>query len=219
MKVVAAYHVPSTNKPFRLIIAKGSAASFSYPANPLKSAIVNAANNGCLGGGGVDGAISRAGGFNLLFDRSMLPLVAPNVRCKTGHAVITGPNNYGSLKTSFVIHAVGPNYRGCNENIGDMRLFRAYQSSLQRAQEAGLEAVAFSLLSAGSFCGMKTVKQVLMIGMQAIYTFHPYPELKEIHLIAFNDEEANALVEIASKLDLMPIYMLGSWSSLLPRWI
>ena len=83
----------------------------------------------------------------------------------------------------------------------------------------GLEAVAFSLLSAGIYCKIKTVKQMLMIGMQSICIFHPYPELKEICLIAFSEEEANALVEIASKLDLMPIYMLGSWSSLLPRWI
>jgi O-acetyl-ADP-ribose deacetylase (regulator of RNase III) len=59
-----------------------------------------------LGGGGVDGAITAAGGENLADDRMALKQIAPGIRCKTGSAVITGPGDYGSLKVPFVVHAV-----------------------------------------------------------------------------------------------------------------
>lgn len=101
------------NDSIRMVICFGSVVNFGYPTNPDRSAIVNAANNLCLGGGGVDGAISTAGGDRLLNDRRALPSIRGHgreVRCRTGDAVITGPNQYGRLLTPFVIHAVGPNY-------------------------------------------------------------------------------------------------------------
>ena len=69
---VATYQIPSQSHPFHLIISHGI--DFT-PKNPKETAIVNAANQACLGGGGVDGAISAAGGRNLLEDRQALPEV------------------------------------------------------------------------------------------------------------------------------------------------
>ena len=161
------------------------------------------------GGGGVDGAISAAGGVNLQKDREALPEVSLGVRCPTGRAVIVGPNSYGDLKTSFVIHAVGPNYLvyGSEDGLaqGDELLSSAYKSSLDLGENAKLEGIAFSLLSAGIFRGAKTVEQVLATGVQAICNFDGYKELKDVYMCAFNEKEAGALVAVAIKLGLQEI--------------
>jgi O-acetyl-ADP-ribose deacetylase (regulator of RNase III) len=199
---VATYLIPSKH-PFYLIVCRGSVVDFSFPSNPKSSAIVNAANEGCLGGGGVDGAIGAAGGPNLLADRRALPIVGPGIRCKTGSAVLTGPNSYGKLGTSYVIHAVGPDYKQfTNLSEGDKLLSSAYVSSLACAESARVEALAFSLLSAGVYRGPRSVKEVLKIGMDAIYNFKGYAELREVHMCAFSDKEVDALVDIADELGL-----------------
>ena len=116
----AALYRTNSQYPFNLIVSRGSVVDFSYPPNPKSSAIVNAANEGCLGGGGVDGAISDAGGTNLMMDRLALPVAGgEDIRCPTGRAVITGPNSYGKLHVPYVIHAVGPNYLQFTTN-GDL---------------------------------------------------------------------------------------------------
>jgi O-acetyl-ADP-ribose deacetylase (regulator of RNase III) len=206
---VATYRIPARH-PFRLIVSRGSVVDFSYPPNPKSSAIVNAANEGCLGGGGVDGAISSAGGPRLLADRRALPIVEPGVRCKTGCAVITGPKSYGALHTSHVIHAVGPNYAQCkNMNEGDELLSSAYSSSLACAESAHIEAIAFSLLSAGEFRGSRSVREVLRIGINAIYNFEGYAELRDVHLCAFQDREIDVFLDIADELGLRSVGSTG----------
>ncbi|KAL7552199.1 hypothetical protein ACHAWF_015420 [Thalassiosira exigua] len=201
---IAVYRTPSQH-PFNLVISRGSVVDFSYPPNPKSSAIVNAANEGCLGGGGVDGAISDAGGPSLLADRQSLPTVGPGIRCKTGSAVSTGPNSYGKLHTSYVIHAVGPNYMHYDLDEGDKLLSSAYNASLDCARVEKIEAVAFSLLSAGIFRGPKSVKEVLGIGMDSILHFEGYAELQEVHMCAFNEKEADILVELAKDMDLKTV--------------
>jgi O-acetyl-ADP-ribose deacetylase (regulator of RNase III) len=126
----------NNNKPLgiSLNIVRGSVLDFIAPSKERIGAIVNAANEGCLGGGGVDGAINNAGGKNLWKDREELPLVqiagtrtrsssssssSDGIRCPTGGAVITGPNSYGSLKVPYIIHAVGPNYFQFSDNNND----------------------------------------------------------------------------------------------------
>ncbi|KAL9188553.1 hypothetical protein ACHAXT_006931 [Thalassiosira profunda] len=85
---------------------------------------------------------------------------------------------------------------------GDALLSSAYTSSLERAKEANLEAVAFSLLSARVFRGSRSAKEVLTIGMDAIVQFDGYADLKEVHMCAFNEKEAVTLVQIAKDMGL-----------------
>lgn len=104
-------------------------------------AIVNAANSGLSGGGGVDGAIHRAAG----------PELAPSARaagpCPTGHAVMT-PGFL--LPARFVIHAVGPVWTG-GQRGEDELLASCYSRSLQLAGDAGLASIAFPCISTGIF--------------------------------------------------------------------
>lgn len=213
---ISSYIIQAATRPFRLIIAQGSVVDFVHPPNPSRSAIVNAANEECLGGGGVDGAISSAGGPNLLSDRQKLPQISGSspgdgVRCPTGRAVMTGPNTYDKLAVPYVIHAVGPNYSAYNANdeemmsMGDELLRSAYTSSMECCRRANLEAVAFSLLSAGVYRGSRSVQDVLRIGLTAICQFEGYEELQAVYLCGFMSEELDALIAIANEMGLIKV--------------
>jgi O-acetyl-ADP-ribose deacetylase (regulator of RNase III) len=104
-------------------------------------AIVNAANSGLRGGGGVDGAIHRAGG----------PAIIAECRriggCPTGEAVVT---TGGNLPARYVIHAIGPIWQGGSR--GEPELLRsAYANSLLRAEELGVASIAFPSISTGVY--------------------------------------------------------------------
>ncbi|NYZ62434.1 O-acetyl-ADP-ribose deacetylase [Luteimonas deserti] len=110
-------------------------------------AIVNAANEAMVGGGGVDGAIHRAAGPDLLRACRALPLVRPGVRCPTGSARITP--GFG-LPARHVIHTVGPVWRGGQSGEADL-LAACYRSSLDLAAEHALTSLAFPAISCGVF--------------------------------------------------------------------
>lgn len=110
-------------------------------------AIVNAANESLLGGGGVDGAIHRAAGPGLLAECRGLPQVRPGVRCPTGEARITAGHR---LPARHVIHTVGPVWEGGDDGE-PVLLARCYRASLQLATEHHLAAIAFPAISCGVF--------------------------------------------------------------------
>jgi len=151
-----------------------------------------------LGGGGVDGAITSAGGPQLATHRRALPILegTRGARIATGGAVLTGPGDYGKLFAANVIHAVGPNYLNVqNPEHGDAELRSAYLQSMAAAAEAGIEFLGFALLSAGIFRGPRSLAQVLSIGLQAVCD-GAYPGLKEVHLVAHSPQEQSTLLEL-----------------------
>lgn len=110
-------------------------------------AIVNAANPGLLGGGGVDGAIHRAAGPGLLQACRAIAELAPGVRCPTGEARITAGF---ALPARYVIHTVGPVWHGGDQGEPAL-LASAYRQSLRLAQEYGLASIAFPAISCGVY--------------------------------------------------------------------
>lgn len=151
-------------------------------------AIVNAANTSLMGGGGVDGAIHRAGGPEIL--EGCRKIVARQGGCKTGQAVIT---TAGKLPAKFVIHTVGPVWRGGNNNEAKL-LADCYTNSLRLAIENNCTSVAFPCISTGIYgyppeeaakVAVQTIKGVLN---------HQH-SLGKIMLVCFDEVNFNALTE------------------------
>lgn len=187
VSVEGAYSLPNGAL---LCVSSGSVVDFRGDA------LVNAANEGCLGGGGVDGAISRAGGEELYEARLALPQVSRGVRCPTGDAKITIG---GELPSTFCIHAVGPAYMDyASFEEGDKLLFGAYQASMACAKSKSLRSIGFSLLSSGIFRGDQSLEKVLEQAVLGICA-SAYPGLTDVHLCAFKRDELDVLLEICGR--------------------
>jgi O-acetyl-ADP-ribose deacetylase len=107
--------------------------------------IVNAANSGLMGGGGVDGAIHRAGGPAIMEECDRIR--AERGGCPTGEVAFTGA---GALKAKYVAHAVGPIWRG--GKAGESALLRScYEKALEGAEERGAASIAFPCISTGVY--------------------------------------------------------------------
>lgn len=108
-------------------------------------AIVNAANSSLLGGGGVDGAIHRAGGKQILDE--CIEIRNQQGKCNTGEAVVT---TAGNLPAKYVIHTVGPVWNG-DEDKSSKLLANCYQNSLKLAESLDVKTIAFPNISTGIY--------------------------------------------------------------------
>lgn len=140
--------------------------------------IVNAANAHLAGGGGVDGAIHRAGGPSIMEE-----LREKYDGCPTGSAVITGA---GRLRTKFVIHAVGPRWK--DGRHGEEKLLAgAYQKSLELAKEHGCKTIAFPAISCGVYGYPKA--QAAAAAMKTVHEFvKKNPCFEKIRFVLFDTE-------------------------------
>jgi O-acetyl-ADP-ribose deacetylase (regulator of RNase III) len=152
-------------------------------------AIVNAANSGLLGGGGVDGAIHRAGGPSIMDECRRIG------GCPTGRAVVTAG---GNLDARWVIHAVGPVWRGGSSGEAGL-LASAYRSSLERAREKGARSVAFPSLSTGAYgYPLAEAARVALATVKQDLESHGAPE--DVTFVLFDAQTADAYRHALQKL-------------------
>jgi O-acetyl-ADP-ribose deacetylase (regulator of RNase III) len=144
-------------------------------------AIVNAANNSLLGGGGVDGAIHRAGGPAIL--EECRKIRNKHGGCATGEAVIT---TAGRLPAKYVIHTVGPVWHGGNSQEAEL-LASCYRRSLDLAVENGVKTIAFPNISTGVYDFPKPL--AADIAIQEVQQFVANDKnIEEILFVCFDDE-------------------------------
>jgi O-acetyl-ADP-ribose deacetylase (regulator of RNase III) len=143
-------------------------------------AIVNAANSSLMGGGGVDGAIHRAGGPAIL--EECKEIIARQGSCPTGEAVIT---TAGNLPARFVIHTVGPVWAGGN-NGEPMKLASCYANSLRLAVENDLHSIAFPNISTGIYGYPK--KQAAEIAAKTVSYLITFNPMITVYFVCFDEE-------------------------------
>ena len=148
-------------------------------------AIANAANEGLMGGGGVDGAIHRAGGPAIAAECSAIR--AKQGGCPTGQAVIT---TGGNLPAKHVIHTVGPIWRGGDADEPEL-LASCYRESLRLAVEHNIKTIAFPSISTGVYG--YPVAQAAVIALSAVKQFlEVHDGLDEMRFVLFDDATYDA---------------------------
>jgi O-acetyl-ADP-ribose deacetylase len=155
-------------------------------------AIVNAANSSLMGGGGVDGAIHRAGGKEILEECKRI--VARQGGCKTGEAVITSA---GNLPAKFVIHTVGPVWNNGKKNEAQ-KLANCYRNSLQLALDHNCKIIAFPGISTGVYRFPK--KEAAEIAVRTVKEFlSQTSEIQKVIFVCFDEENESYIQQELEK--------------------
>jgi O-acetyl-ADP-ribose deacetylase (regulator of RNase III) len=157
-------------------------------------AIVNAANSGLMGGGGVDGAIHRAGGPAILEECQLI--VAKQGRLPTGQAVIT---TGGNLKAKYVIHTVGPVWRGGDRGEAAL-LESAYGQSLKLAAANGLSSVSFPSISTGAYGYPLAEAAGIALKTTRAFLSETPGSLREVVFVLFDDNSYRAYADALEAL-------------------
>jgi len=157
-------------------------------------AIVNAANNSLMGGGGVDGAIHRRGGPEILEECKKIRATEWPQGLPTGKAAITGA---GNLKARHVIHTVGPVWRGGNHGEPEL-LAQAYQNSLKLAAAQGLKTIAFPSISTGAY--RYPIEDAAKIALKTVKKFLDEDSLDEVVFVLFSESALEAYTKKAEQL-------------------
>lgn len=152
-------------------------------------AIVNAANTSLLGGGGVDGAIHRAGGHEIL--EACIAIRKRQGGCETGEAVIT---TAGNLPSKFVIHTVGPIWKGGKQNETNL-LKSCYTNSLKLAEANQVTTIAFPNISTGVYHFPK--RKAAEIAIEAVKSY-PSTSIKNVIFVCFDKENFEIYQDLLS---------------------
>lgn len=180
----------------RLLLERGKAIEFHGPADITRettAAIVNAANSSLLGGGGVDGAIHKAGGPAILAEcRHIVNRIG---RLPAGNAVITSG---GHLQVKYVIHTVGPIYRGGNRDEAET-LASCHRESIRLADQHGLDSLAFPAISTGAF-GYPVSEAAPIAVSSAIAELSSVHHVIKVRFVLFDTATLRAYVRAAEKL-------------------
>ncbi len=155
-------------------------------------AIVNAANSRLIGGGGVDGAIRRAGGPAI--EQECAAIRAERGGCPTGSAVIT---TAGRLPARYVIHAVGPVWQGSGHGEADL-LASAYRSSLTLAAERGVRTIAFPSISTGVYG--YPVALAARVAVRTVAEALASSAFREVYFVLFSDQDFDAYAEALTEI-------------------
>ena len=145
--------------------------------------IVNAANSSLLGGGGVDGAIHRAGGPKILKECKKIRKMKGG--CKTGEVVIT---TGGNLEAKYVIHTVGPIWRGGRQNEDNL-LRNCYINSLKLAREKNIKNISFPSISTGAYCF--PIERASRIAIKTVIDY-----LKNNELVRLETKSQTGFIEV-----------------------
>ena len=157
-------------------------------------AIVNAANSALAGGGGVDGAIHRAGGPGIM--RELDEIRGRVGQCATGQAVVTGA---GKLPAKFVIHAVGPVYRGGKHGEPEL-LASCYEVSLNLAASRALRTISFPSISTGVYG--YPIEEAAAVAVRTVADWlrdHAEP-IRVVKLVQFSEADHQVYRRCAQKL-------------------
>src|ERR1700716_955275 len=181
----------------RILLRLANAFEFHGPADITREttdAIVNAANSSLLGGGGVDGAIHKAGGPAILAEcREIVKRIG---RLTAGKAVITSG---GQLQAKYVIHTVGPIYRGGNRDEAET-LASCHRESIRLADQHGLDSLAFPAISTGAF-GYPVSDAAPIAVSSAIAELSSVPHVLKVRFVLFDIATLRAYVRAAEKLN------------------
>ena len=152
--------------------------------------IVNAANKGLRGGGGVDGAIHRAGGSTILDECIQIG------GCETGEAVIT---TAGNLSAQYVIHTVGPVYRDGLHGEPEL-LENAYRNSLKVASSKGIKSIAFPSISTGAY--RYPLEQAAEIALKTAMAYlNEHPDIELVRFVLFGQKALEVYEKVLKKFD------------------
>jgi len=181
----------------RLLLGDQKVIEINGPADITKEttdAIVNAANSSLLGGGGVDGAIHRAGGPTILAECRQI--VSKIGRLPAGQAVITAG---GKLPAKHVIHTVGPVYRGGEQGEAET-LANCHRESIRLADEHGLTSLAFPAISTGAF-GYPVSEAAQVAISSARDALQSAKSVKLCRFILFDSDDLRTFERTAKKLE------------------
>ncbi|WP_292008269.1 O-acetyl-ADP-ribose deacetylase [Chryseobacterium sp.] len=153
-------------------------------------AIVNAANSSLLGGGGVDGAIHRAGGKQIL--EECIQIRNRQGKCNTGEAVVTSG---GNLQAKYVIHTVGPVWNG-DEEKGKRLLANCYKNSLQLAESLDVKTIAFPNISTGIYKYPKELAAEIAVNEVRSFEFK---KIETVIFVCFDHENEKIYDQLLKK--------------------